>query len=159
MAQAFALTAEYEGTVTGEDGDGNEITVEKFRGATITLNDGTTLDVAQMLQEGDGVIVTDDPETAIALSWLDCLKQTAVPDTHPTLLPLQSRRMSDLLDMPEARALDKRPASKAELVTRIQLAQAGEDPNQELVEEDDGTEKRWVPAPPAGENTNAEDQS
>lgn len=49
-------------------------------GGSATLPDGTSLDLAAALAEGDGVIVTGDENTIVALDSHTALKRAAVPE-------------------------------------------------------------------------------
>lgn len=55
---AFALTADYEGTVTIELEDGSTEDVPKFGGGLLASSVGD-IDVGKLLEEGDGAIVLD----------------------------------------------------------------------------------------------------
>lgn len=132
MAEAFALDEALKGTIDTDDGP-----VEKFRGASFSLPDGTTFDVAAALDAGDGVIVTEDGHLAEHLRALDCLHTTKVPDGHPTVTPLTEMSATALRDMPEANQVTGAGRmSKAELAARILRVRNGEDPNVPLVEND-----------------------
>jgi hypothetical protein len=151
--QAFALTAEYQGTLSYEDEDGKQVEVQKFRGASISGPEGEHIDVGQLLQDGGGTIVTADPRTAVLLGELDCLKEVGVPeDAAPTTAPLEAQRIQDLRALPEAMGIERAGAMrKPELIARIQLAQQGEDPNQPLASDfspDPATEPEPEPTPP-----------
>lgn len=136
MAEAFALVDEYAGTIAVKDGD-DTVDVPKFRGASLSLPDGATFDVAEALQDGDGVIVTDDGHLAEHLRALGSLKTVPVPDGHPTVTPLAELTVTALRDMPEASQVTGAGRMKhAELVARIMRVRNGEDPNVELVDRD-----------------------
>jgi hypothetical protein len=53
---------------------------QPLAGGTVGLPDGTLVDIAAELEQGDGVIVTDDPRVAQALSEVPVLKSTSVPE-------------------------------------------------------------------------------
>lgn len=81
---AYGLTAEYDGTVDIQDPEGEEgttIAVPKFGGGLLATPNGD-LDVAEALEEGEGVIVLDAAEhTAVAelLEAYPALHRVAVP--------------------------------------------------------------------------------
>jgi hypothetical protein len=79
MAEAYALRAEYEGTIKSTDDDENEVEVDKFRGASFALPDGRTFNIAERLKDGGGTIVTDDPLEITYLDDVRVLKKVAVP--------------------------------------------------------------------------------
>ena len=64
--------------------------VEDFAGGSFAYGDGKTFDIKKELVEGDGVIVTDDPQLADLLSGMDILKsaspkqEKAAPAAPPT---------------------------------------------------------------------------
>jgi hypothetical protein len=140
MAEAFALRAEYEGTQESLDEDGNPVQVDKFRGASLALETGETFDIAAQLADGDGTIVTEDPTLTELLRNHPALKTVGVPDGHPTVTPLASMSMSVLREQPEYQSVTGAGSMrKDEVVYRMTLARAGEDPNVELEQRDDGS--------------------
>lgn len=147
MAEAFALREEYTGTVTGLDDDGEEITVDKFRGASIAMRDGSTFDVALALEEGDGVIVSDDPMLIVHLEHAGFLKSVPVPDNAPKVTSLESLGVRQLRDTPEGKRITGIGGmNKDEIIERIERARRGADPNVALVKTDDG----YIEDPGAG---------
>lgn len=153
MTQAFALRAEYTGTITGPDDDGQEITVDKFRGASLGLPDGSLFDIGEALQAGGGVIVTDDPVLVNLLDFSGFLKHVGVPDEAPRMTSLDSLGVMALRDTPEGKRITGVGGMrKAELIARIERARSGLDPNVPLIE---GPDESWIEAPPEGEGTDA----
>lgn len=137
MGEAFSLTAEYEGTVDSLDEDGEPVTVTKFRGATFALTDGTTVNVGEALEAGNGVIVTDDPEWITHLETAPYLKHVKAPEQAETIDSLSARRLADLRRLPEARTVDGVDTmSKAHLIAAIEAQRAGQDPNEARAPED-----------------------
>lgn len=77
MSSAFALRAEYEGTVT-QDG----VEVPAFTGGVLAIPDGRSYNVREALDEGNGTIVVGDDDHILAgvLSEYPALKSVAVPE-------------------------------------------------------------------------------
>ena len=140
MAEAFALRAEFQGTIDSFDDDGNPVQVEKFRGASFSLPTGETFDVAAELDKGGGVVATEDPMLAEHLRHSGFFKEAPVPDDAAIVTPLTSMSAAHLRALPEANQVNgagRMP--KDELAYRVTLARAGEDPNVDLEQRDDGS--------------------
>lgn len=129
MGEAFTLTADYAGTITSADEDGNPVEVDKFRGASFSLGDGRTVNVGDLLEEGGGTIVTDDPEVIIHLETATYLKHVTAPEDTPPVDTLSTLTTSQLRELPEARVIEGVDTlRKADLITAIERHRAGLDP-------------------------------
>lgn len=84
---AFALRAEYEGTVTIKGDGDTDLEVPKFLGGVIVAGE-RDLDVAELLAQGDGAIVISDrdPRIVAALDEYPALKRVDVPKGADTVL-------------------------------------------------------------------------
>jgi hypothetical protein len=142
MSQAFALRAEYVGTITSADDDGDPVEVERFRGGSLAMPDGSTFDLAEAFgQDGSGVVTTDDPVLAAHLSMFPAVKEVSVPQqdapAHSGATSLDGMTVKALLDLPESRAIEgAHSMRRGELVARITLARQGADPNVPMEERD-----------------------
>lgn len=78
MSSAFALRAEYDGTVTHEDGT----TVPVYTGGVLAIPDGRSYDVREALDQGNGTIVVpdDDHLLSLVLSEYPALKSVPAPE-------------------------------------------------------------------------------
>ena len=77
-SSAFALRAEYDGTVTHDDGS----TVPVYSGGVIAIPDGRSFDVREALDNGNGTIGGPDEDHLLAtvLEQYPALKSVPVPE-------------------------------------------------------------------------------
>lgn len=128
MADAFALRADLEGTV----GEGDEQR-PRFQGASFSLLDGSTYNIADALANGGGKIVTDDTMLAAFLAEQPALKRVAIGGDEPSSTSFDAMPRRALLEQPEAKGIDRATSMPVdELRERMVRAQHGQDPNEPL---------------------------
>ena len=148
---AFQLTDEFAGVQ--EDGE-----TPIYGGGQVAKIDGTTFDVGQELEDGEGIIVVPDNDTVIEqLRALPCLEEVAAPEaveaeleeelTQETGGDVELSELShdDLKAQAEARGLSKGGSSE-DLVTRIeehdhQLAADAEGSSDDSTESTEGAQQ------------------
>lgn len=108
MSTAFALRAEYEGTVP-QDVDGVTVDVPAFTGGVIAVaGREQAFDVREALEAGAGVIVVadSDPALALALSEYPPLKRVEVPDDAEAVDQYAGMTVADLRAEAQRRGLE-----------------------------------------------------
>lgn len=111
---AFALTADYEGTVevfdTVEDKEnGTGRVVDVFQGGIIAIpGRDEDFDVKEHLTAGDGVIVVSagDAPLVLALDEYVALKRVPAPDAAEPVSAYGSQRATDLRTLARTRGID-----------------------------------------------------
>lgn len=127
---AYELREDHAGTVT-QNIDGQDVEVPRFLGGLITVAPGGELNVADALEEGNGVIVVDDRDAGhiAALDAYPALKRTKAPAGAEAITGTSSgydaKSRDDLRDEAKRRGL---PASgtKGELVEALEQHDAGD---------------------------------
>lgn len=133
MAEAFALREDHQGTITAPGDDGQDVTRDKFVGATFSLPDGYLFDVGQALSDHDGVIVTEDPALILALAEQPALKRTTAPEGATLVTSYEAKPLAALQELPAARGITGIGSMRRdEVLARLALANSGQDPNGEL---------------------------
>jgi hypothetical protein len=116
MSIAYALRAEYEGTV--EDFDGG--TVPRFLGGILAVGP-RSIDVRAELKAGGGTIVVDESDTLLVnvLDGYAPLKRVAAHDAPATISPYDGPKVDELRAEASLRDLAT-GGTKAELVARLE---------------------------------------
>lgn len=162
-AVAFALRAEYEGTVDVELEDGATETRPKFAGGLLAVGDGD-FNVGEELEAGDGTITVyaHDSRLVDLLEGYPALKRVGVPAGATPLNPYARRTHDDLKLQASLRDLDGLgSASKvrlaeillahdAELAAGVAPGEAGETAIG-VAHSDDATPPHETSPPPADE--------
>ena len=88
--------------------------IEGFAGGSCALPDGSTLDVAALLDEGNGFIVTSDPQKVQALDGFEALKRTQLGEAKQAIGQtdgLDKLKTVELEDLAEENEVDLGDAS------------------------------------------------
>lgn len=128
--RAFALREEYAGTVV-QNIDGEDREVPVFSGGVVNGGD-VDLNIAELLTEGDGVIVVDprDPVVLAALEEYPALKPVGVPDgADPINDRYSSKGVTELRRLAKRAGIERMGrAGKDELIAALEAHDRGEDP-------------------------------
>ena len=136
---AYGLRAEYQPTDDGEP---------RFGGGQLARSDGSTFDLAEALEEGDGVIVVSgaDHNLTTLLDSHPALKRIGVPDgASPTTTPYEARNVPTLREDlrtrdlstygPRAVLIDRLEADDARIAGRAPAPPEAVEPTPEQVPE------------------------
>jgi hypothetical protein len=114
---AYGLRAEYQPTDDGEP---------RFGGGQLARSDGTTFDLAEALEEGDGTIVVSgaDHNLTTLLDSHPALKRIGVPDgASPTTTPYEARNVPTLREDLRTRDLSTQ-GRREDLIVRLEADDA-----------------------------------